>query len=272
MSNAIATQNLSADIIEKLVLGGDLSVLDAKQKVQYYASFCQRVGLDPATKPFQLLKLDGKEIMYADRGCAAQLNKLHEISHKIQSREVQNLGGHEYYVVCAVATNKDGRFVESIGAVSLFKEGGEWLTGSNGKRFFKKNGQILPLVGDEMSNAIMKAETKAKRRATLDLVGLGVLDEAETEAVNITNAQFEIVPNAEPAGHTEPPPPPMTVDDNLYRTATNDADLIVELIDKATNPGLLRTFYTVNMKFFKSNPELADRIIQKGNELKGRAA
>ncbi len=35
----------------------------------------------------------------------------------------------------------------------------------------------------------MKAETKAKRRATLDLLGLGVLDESEADSI----------PNAEPA-------------------------------------------------------------------------
>jgi hypothetical protein len=45
------------------------------------------------------------------------------------------------------------------------------------------------LKGDAYANAIMKAETKAKRRATLDLLGLGILDETEAESI----------PNAQPA-------------------------------------------------------------------------
>jgi len=54
----------------------------------------------------------------------------------------------------------DGRFTDSIGAVN-----------------------ITGLKGDNLANAMMKSETKAKRRATLDLLGLGILDETETETI-----------------------------------------------------------------------------------------
>src|SRR5262249_25692959 len=39
------------------------------------------------------------------------------------------------------------------------------------------------LKGDALCNAIMKAETKAKRRATLSLCGLGWADESEIETI-----------------------------------------------------------------------------------------
>jgi hypothetical protein len=62
--------------------------------------------------------------------------------------------------VTARATDRAGRSDESIGAVAI---GG--------------------LKGDALCNALMKAETKAKRRATLAIVGLSFLDESEVETV-----------------------------------------------------------------------------------------
>ena len=90
--------------------------------------------------------------MYCDRGGAQQLNKLHRVSHEIRSRETVN----GCYVVTAQASTPDGRKTESLGAVP-----------------------IINLKGETLCNAMMKAETKAKRRATLDLLGLGILDETE---------------------------------------------------------------------------------------------
>ena len=62
------------------------------------------------------------------------------------------------------------------------------------------------LKGDALANGLMKAETKAKRRVTLSLCGLGMLDDSEVET--IPNAQR--VPAALPApatnGHADPVP------------------------------------------------------------------
>jgi len=152
---------IKAEIIESLVLNGDLSKLNPKQKVEYYNAFCARLGLDPATQPFKILKLNGKEVLYCDRSGAQQLNKKYEVSHQIVSRDYVESAG--VYQVTARASI-GARFTDSIGAVN-----------------------IQGLKGDAYANAIMKAETKAKRRATLDLLGLGMLDETETDS--IPNAQ-----------------------------------------------------------------------------------
>jgi hypothetical protein len=42
---------------------------------------------------------------------------------------------------------------------------------------------VKGLSGEALANALMKAETKAKRRATLSICGLGMLDETEVEDV-----------------------------------------------------------------------------------------
>lgn len=146
---------LSSDTMAKLALSGDVGGLNPQEKVQYYSALCQRVGLDPATQPFKLMKLNGRETFYLDRSGAQQLNRVHQISHSITSREFVN----GCYVVTARASIGD-RHTDSLGAVAT--EG---------------------LRGEALANATMKAETKAKRRATLDLVGLGMLDETEVETI-----------------------------------------------------------------------------------------
>ena len=144
------------EIITSLVLNGDLSKLTQPQKLHYYKGYCDRLGLDPLTQPFKILKLNGKEVLYCDRSGAQQLNKLHNVSHEIKTRESAN----DLYIVTCRASLPDGRYTDSIGAVNT--------TG---------------LKGDNLANAMMKGETKAKRRATLDLLGLGILDETETQTI-----------------------------------------------------------------------------------------
>lgn len=172
MSTAIQAQEQTLDggIIASLVINGDLSKLDANQKVQYYRQFCERLGLDPISQPFKLLKLQGKETLYCDRGGAQQLSRVHNISHDIKSRE--RVG--DIYIVTALAQDMTGRHTESIGAVN-----------------------IENLKGEALANAFMKCETKAKRRATLDLLGLGMLDETEVESIPNQTTELAIKPELE---------------------------------------------------------------------------
>lgn len=170
--NGLQTEVLSPDIIRSLIIHGDISKLTENQKVQYYKYTCERVGLDYKAQPFQFLKLQGKEVLYLVRAGAQQLNQLHKVSHQITSRELIPDAG--IYQVTARASLSDGRYTESIGAVN-----------------------IQGLKGDAYANAIMKAETKSKRRATLDLLGLGILDETEVET--IPNAKtVELLPDKQP--------------------------------------------------------------------------
>lgn len=149
-------QHAGAEIVSNLIINGDLSKLSAPQKIEYYKGFCERLGLDPFTQPFKILSLNGKQVLYCDRSGAQQLNKKHGVSHEIKTREKVE----ELYIVTCRASLPDGRYTDSIGAVN-----------------------IKGFAGDNLANAIMKCETKAKRRATLDLLGLGILDETETGTI-----------------------------------------------------------------------------------------
>lgn len=147
-------QSEAASLFTTLVLNSDLSKLSEPQRVEYYKIVCERAGLDPMAKPFDLLLLNGKMVLYANKTTTAQLTAIHNLSVTIVSKEVVG----SLYVATARATKPNGALSEDIGAVTI---GG--------------------LQGDAAANAMMKAITKAKRRAVLGVCGLGMLDEHETD-------------------------------------------------------------------------------------------
>ena len=177
-SRAVATREPGA-VIEQVVMKGDLAALAPEERVAYYREVCESLNLNPLTKPFEYINLDGKLTLYARRDATDQLRNLRQVSVTIVARERVE----DVYIVTARATLPDGRTDESTGVVPLAKEDGEWLSSQNGKRYFKGNGNYIPLHGDALANALMKAETKAKRRVTLSIVGLGWLDESELETI-----------------------------------------------------------------------------------------
>lgn len=155
MAEVNSADRVSAEI-EKVLVNGDLSGLTEKQRIEYYGAVCRSVGLNPLTKPFEYIKLNNKLTLYALRAATDQLRSLHKVSINVTAREL--IEG--VYVVTAKAKNADGREDESTGAV-----------------------HVLGLKGEPLANAYMKAETKAKRRVTLSICGLGLLDETEVETI-----------------------------------------------------------------------------------------
>jgi hypothetical protein len=157
MSTAVAINNNQlAGALERVLVQGDLSKLTEPDRISYYKAVCESVGLNPLTKPFEYIQLNGKLTLYALKACTDQLRSIHEVSLTIPAREV--LEG--VYVVTARAQKLNGRADESTGAVP-----------------------IENLKGENKANAMMKAETKAKRRVTLSICGLGMLDESEVESI-----------------------------------------------------------------------------------------
>ncbi|MNW49587.1 hypothetical protein D3C74_270130 [compost metagenome] len=171
---------MDLSIMEKVVVQGDLSSLKPDERLIYYTKVCESLGLNPVTRPFEYLILgkgkDKKMILYAKRECTEQLRKIHKVSIVITSRE--RIG--DVYCATARATLPDGRTDESVGAVPLLKDEMIW---DEMKQRYIPTGNIVPLSAKELSNAIMACETKAKRRVTLSIAGLGMMDESEIETI-----------------------------------------------------------------------------------------
>ena len=61
---AKATNDTHAALLEKVVVG-DLGKLSPAERMNYYKSVCESVGLNPLTRPFDYLVLQGKTTLYA---------------------------------------------------------------------------------------------------------------------------------------------------------------------------------------------------------------
>ena len=153
---AIAVQDLSDETVFDLVTGGDCSKLSTAQKLAYYKARCDAAGLDYRTTPFQFIKLSGKEVLYSLKAATDALAAKNGIRCEILDQRTEE----GIRLVTVRAACKDGRQTDEIGAVPI---GG--------------------LKGEPLANALMKAATKAKRRAVLSVTGLGMTDATEIESI-----------------------------------------------------------------------------------------
>lgn len=176
MSAELATTG-GADAVISVLAMGDLSRLSPEQKVSHYTRVCESTGLNPLTRPFEYIVLNGKLTLYARKDATDQLRKVNGVSIAKPDIQFQD----DWIVVTVTASTADGRTDADVGVVN------------------KKD-----MRGD-YGNALMKAVTKAKRRVTLSICGLGLLDETEVETIPDARPHFE--PPALPAknGHHHPP-------------------------------------------------------------------
>jgi len=192
-------------VLHEVVVKGDLSSLSERDRTQYYVAVCNSVGLNPLTKPLEYIKLNGKLVLYARKDATDQLRQIHGVSiEKVEEREADGA-----LIVVAYARNAQGRGDVDVGGVSLVyprrfrdPEDGKWKN-------HPRAGQRLD--PEDYANALMKATTKAKRRVTLSICGLGILDESEIRAdesaiadVNVSEWRKPEVPSsAAPAAVTD---------------------------------------------------------------------
>lgn len=173
------TPKPSVDItnIEALIINGDISKLNAEQRMQYYRYRCESLGVDPMSRPFDYITLQGKMVLYVNRAGTEQIRRINNVSIVVTDK--QTVG--DVFTVYVRASTPDGRTEDDCGAVS-----------------------IKGLQGEALANAHMKAMTKAKRRATIAISSLGMLDESEVETIPGAHKVKE-APIVIPAELTPPP-------------------------------------------------------------------
>jgi hypothetical protein len=213
MSDVVKSGGISALTMESVLGTGDLAKLTVPQRVEYYTQVCHTIGVNPLTQPFRFLTFQGQIKLYATRDCTDQLRKINRIDLTIAEKRMEG----DLLIVTARATTPDGRSDEDVGAVSVGR-----------------------MQGEARANAIMKAVTKAKRRVTLSVCGLGFLDESEVDTIPgaRTFAHTETVApiiSTEPerdVGRGDPEPEPEFVDQIEYAIEDEkDGYKRVKLID-----------------------------------------
>ena len=175
-----------SEAVEKCLIVGDLSPLTVDQRLEYYRALCKSLGLNPLTRPFEYIVFtnrddedipefqnqqqpQGKMVLYARADCCAQLRKIHKVGIRPRARRYRD---GDFYNVEVDLFTLDGRTDTAIGIVPLRK----WKRLSNQRT-------LVELTGRELANAMMKAETKAKRRGTLSICGLHMLEESELDGL-----------------------------------------------------------------------------------------
>lgn len=174
-TTAVATMGDEPDVIQNasaaqkamdIMTKGSLSNLTIKERADFLANMAMSLGLNPLTKPVDLIKNDkGELIVYYNRGTTDQLRAKHRVNLLVLEKYNPT---PNTYAVLVRATLPNGRQDESTGVVVL----------------------AAGMEPAAQANAIMRAETKAKRRATLSILGLAMLDESEMDTLPLFQAQM----------------------------------------------------------------------------------
>jgi len=147
--------------IDYLDLLKDLSRLSRSKQNQIYIEACERLGLNPLSFPLDLIKSrNGSTLMINEIG-ASQLRAKHGISITVKS--------HELLPYQETITDPETRAEKTVTRYLAIVT----VTATCGDRVEEATGAVEAFGAMMRSNALKKAETQARRRATLAMCGQG---------------------------------------------------------------------------------------------------
>jgi hypothetical protein len=145
---------IAPEILELVFSGGDLSKLKPAERLAYIAWWCGEVQIPKAINPLIFIRTDdGKVRPYSTKATTDYLRKRDGVTIKILEQGFKG----DYYIVRVAAKAIGGREDEDLGVVAVTDKMGPKMRG----------------------NMMMTAVTKAKRRVTLSICGMGMTDESE---------------------------------------------------------------------------------------------
>jgi hypothetical protein len=139
---------------------GDLSTLPEPEHDRVLVKMCAHYGLDPVLRPFCIIPAQGKKIWYATKTSTDMVASRDKLTRKFKERRID-----KDLMICEIIMEiTDGHRIEEGTAVVTI---GEFVrdpkTGAIGEQMMR---------GEALANAMMRCETKAKRRATLAWFGM----------------------------------------------------------------------------------------------------
>ena len=150
---ATLLDEILADVV---AAGKDTTALSRDHRAAMLTGLARRLGLNPLSNAVMFLKTNGRETLYVTKQGTDQIAAREKLCREtIKGPEVIEIEKRRV-VFCQVrATHPDGRSEVSTATLLL----------------------------TDPVNDLMKCETKAKRRATLSVCGLGLLAEDEIETI-----------------------------------------------------------------------------------------
>lgn len=192
------TTMLDEILADVVAAGKDTTALSRDDRAALLVGLARKLGLNALSGAVMFLRTQGRETLYVTKQGTDQIAARERLKREtIRGPEVVAIEGRKV-VLCQVrATHPDGRSEVSTATLAL----------------------------SDVVNDLMKCETKAKRRATLSVCGLGLLAEDE----------IETIPGAEPVVVA---PPVARID-----AATLSALGVEQREPSADVPAMLREFY-----------------------------
>lgn len=169
-----SNNNRMKDIMQKFILKNDLSCLTMEEKLIFILNRCKDLKLDPRSQPIMIIKSKEKvgnsfvekETPYISKSGGEQLAKVHQVSVLDTEEKILD----DVFIVKAKVSLPNGRISQAIGVTPLFTE---------------YDGKVTKITGAKKCNAMMVADTKARRRAVLSICGTGMIDESEIDTMNV---------------------------------------------------------------------------------------
>ena len=143
-------------LADAVAAGKDTTSLSRDDRSALLVGLARKLGLNPLSGAVMFLKTNGRETLYVTKSGTDQIAAREKLRREtIRGPEVITMEGKKL-VLCQVrASHPDGRSEVSTATLLLA----------------------------DVVNDLMKCETKAKRRATLSVCGLGLLAEDEIETI-----------------------------------------------------------------------------------------
>ena len=163
--------------VEQSLIEGNLANLTPEKRVMLYMATCKSLRLNPLTKPFCFILVSDWEnsteklILYAAKNCTDQLRAIYGITTVPGSLKQWR---EEGMLKASISMRmKTGRTDSDIAVIPM-------------ERYSRKHNRSYTLSGAQLANAEMHVVTKAKRRTTLSLCGLGgIVDESELDTMKV---------------------------------------------------------------------------------------
>lgn len=161
-------QKIPASVLNKFLQTGDVISFTDEQKLLIMQMLCEKYGLDPVTRPLDLIKMPqsnntpAREIVYLTANGCELIAAKWKMSFKIKEKGIDKDAGVAYFVLEGRIPETD-RSDESTAYVQCVRKNIK-----NEPEYF---------FGTDMANALMKCETKARRRLIKRLTGLDYIDE-----------------------------------------------------------------------------------------------
>ena len=149
-------QLTQAKDIADFLITGNLASFSKEKQIELMVNICKEVGVSPVLRPLQLINFQGKSIWYLSAsGAEAIASKLGIVIETIEEKELLDKG---VAMIKVKGTLPSGRTDTATAYLSI---------GSTNLK-----GETTTLKGEAYANAMMKLESKARRRLIVRLAGL----------------------------------------------------------------------------------------------------